>query len=411
MKTPRSVAIIGGGPAGSSLATHLVRAGIRVALFRAPKRPELLIGESLIPEVITHLRELGVEQEIASFSTYKPGATFYLSKTDKVQFDFSFGAGEAPGYAYNTPRDQFDQAILCNAEKCGATVFPFNAEVEFEPSTRVAGLSDKTMAEAGGWFESQPDFIIDATGRTRMFSRMLNIPYREGKRKDAALFAHLKDVDVPYAGHIHVNRLQRGWSWRIPLPGRTSVGIVAPHEWVDSFGESTTEQYDSILQNEPAVQPFIHGPRVTRVMKYSNYQLISDEMFGPNWALVGDAAGFIDPVFSSGLLLSFSGAKLLAKTLVEGSELGAYERFYRRHLRGWQRVVDLFYDGRFFGLVRVGRAEKDSLVHGAAIQNLTLHLTRILTGVAPSHPETQRILHTTVRRYFRGENEYRLRIL
>lgn len=408
---PRSVAVIGGGPAGSSVATHLVRAGIRVALFKAAKRPELLIGESLIPAVITHLRELGVEDEIASFSTFKPGATFYLSRTDKVQFDFSFGAAEAPGYAYNSPRDKFDQTILDNAERCGVKVFPFNAEVEIDRETRAVKLSDKTMAEAGGWFESQPDFIIDASGRSRMFARLFDIPFQEGKRKDAAIFAHLENVDVPYAGHIHVNRLQRGWCWRIPLPGRTSVGIVAPHEWVNTFGEGTTEQYDAILGSEPTIRPFINGPRITKVMKYSNYQLISDEMYGPNWAMVGDAAGFIDPVFSSGLLLSFSGAKLLAQTLAENGDLSAYERFYRRHLRGWQRVVDLFYDGRFFGLVRVGRAEKDSPIHGESIRDLTLHLTRILTGVAPSHPETQRVLNRTVRRYFQEDNEYRLRIL
>jgi len=411
MLPPRSVAIIGGGPAGAALGTHLVRAGCRVAIFRAPQRPKMLIGESLIPAVVTCLRELGVEEQIKSFSTYKPGATFYFSAVDEIQFDFGFGAADAPSYAYNTPRDLFDKAILDNAEREGVTVFPFMAEVEFDPVSQGARLSDASMARAQGFFESQPDFVVDATGRSRMFSKALNIPFREGKRKDAAMFAHIDNVHVPHAGHIHLNRLGRGWSWRIPLPGRTSVGMVAPKEWVETFGSNTTDQYDAILRTSSVMKEFIQGARITEVTKYSNYQLISEQMYGPNWALVGDAAGFIDPIFSSGLLLSFTSAKSLSEVLLGAGDLEFYQRRHKRHLRAWQRMVDIFYDGRFLGLVRIGRHPEYVQQYGPAVEGLGLHLTRILTGVAPFHPDTQRIVTRSVRKWLPAKSEYRLRIL
>src|SRR5437899_589068 len=118
----RSVAILGGGPVASTLATLLARAGVRVGILHRPRRAPLLVGESLVPAIIPMLRMLGVEEEVRGFSTFKPGATFNIS--EKVNFSFPFDQvrGPLPPYAYNVPRDRFDDALLQAAKQAGTTV-------------------------------------------------------------------------------------------------------------------------------------------------------------------------------------------------------------------------------------------------------------------------------------------------
>src|SRR5688572_25963170 len=104
----RSVAVLGGGPVGASLATYLARAGVRVVLFHKAKRPQLIVGESLVPAIAPFLRRLGVEPQIKAFSTFKPGATFVLTTESDISFRFDQALGAEVNYSYNTPRDLFD---------------------------------------------------------------------------------------------------------------------------------------------------------------------------------------------------------------------------------------------------------------------------------------------------------------
>src|SRR5882672_6538918 len=125
-----AVAILGGGPVASTLATLLARQGVSVAIFYKPKRAPLLVGESLVPAIIPMLRLLGVEDEIRNFSMLKPGATFNIGETVNFHFSFSQLTGSMPRYAYNVPRDKFDETLLKAARKAGAKVFDTGAAVE-----------------------------------------------------------------------------------------------------------------------------------------------------------------------------------------------------------------------------------------------------------------------------------------
>src|SRR5450432_1702315 len=111
----KTVAILGAGPAASTLATLLARKKIRVAIFHLPKRAPLIVGESLVPAIIPMLQALGVEEKVKSFSTFKPGATFNIRETDNFSFFFDKLIGKTATYAYNVPRDKFDDALLENA--------------------------------------------------------------------------------------------------------------------------------------------------------------------------------------------------------------------------------------------------------------------------------------------------------
>jgi flavin-dependent dehydrogenase len=353
----KSVAILGGGPAASTLAVLLAREQIRAAIFYLPKRAPLIVGESLVPAVIPILRRLGVEDEVRGYGLYKPGATINLSDTVNFSFVFANIRGPLPTYAYNVPRDKFDDTLLNAARKAGVKIVETLANVEKIPGTDKIKLTDETLAASENYFSGQPDLIVDATGRVRLLPKLLGIGAREGGRKDAALFAHVDSTHLDFAGHVHTTRMDHGWSWRIPLQGRVSVGMVIGSEHLPKFGATKEERYDNLLKQDSVLMKVTKGAkRITPVMEYTNYQLVSERMFGENWALVGDTAGFIDPVFSSGLFLGMEGATLLAGAITKGSA-GAFRKYQEEcshHLKCWHEIAEYFYDGRLFNSVAVG---------------------------------------------------------
>ena len=353
----KSVAILGGGPAASTLAVLLAREQIRVAIFYLPKRAPLIVGESLVPAVIPILRRLGVEDEVRGYGLYKPGATINLSDTVNFSFVFANIRGPLPTYAYNVPRDKFDDTLLNAARKAGVKIVEAPANAEKIPGTDKIKLTDETLAASENYFSGQPDLIVDATGRVRLLPKLLGISAREGGRKDTALHAHVDSTHLDYAGHVHTTRLDHGWSWRILLQGRVSVGMVIGSEHLPKFGATKEERYDNLLKQDSVLMKVTKGAkRITPVMEYTNYQLVSERMFGENWALVGDTAGFIDPVFSSGLFLGMEGATLLASAITKGSD-GAFKKYQEEcshHLKCWHEIAEYFYDGRLFNSVAVG---------------------------------------------------------
>ena len=379
----RSVAVIGGGPVGSALATYLVRAGRRVVMFQRGKRPPILVGESLVPAIIPFLRKLGVEEEVKGYSTYKPGATFTFTPEMRRSFCFAEVRGCQTTYAYNVPRADFDATLQRRAVESGVRLALCGAELEKDRAPDRVRLSEATLAAAG--LDAQPDFIVDASGRTRLLARFLGIRSVAGPRRDTALHAHMEGVPLFIEGNIHSDRIERGWSWRIPLPGRTSVGLVVPSDHLERFGSSAEEQYDTLLRSDPVTSVWASGARrITPVVKYNNYQLRSTRGVGPNWATVGDAFGFVDPVFSSGLLIGMQGAEALANAILEGTPqaLARYERTTLRTLRIWQRVVEYYYDGRLFTLFQVGEYVRQTLLGKLTNRHMESHLPRIFTGEA-----------------------------
>jgi flavin-dependent dehydrogenase len=377
-----TVAVVGGGPSGAALAAFLARAGVRVALFALPKRPPLVIGESLVPAVIPFLRELGVEDEIAGFSTFKPGATFTLREHGPMTFRFR-ELKLVTRYAYNSPRDKFDDALLGAAEAAGARVFRTAAKlVRTGAGDRVA-LADECLAATGGFLDRQPDWIVDASGRARVLARALEIPAVAGPRNDVALFAHVHGMPVVDEGHTHSDLLEYGWAWRIPLPGRVSLGFVVDRDVMRRFGSSNEEQYDAFLARDRVLQSFsTTAKRVTPVLSYNNYQLVTTRGVGPGWAMVGDAFGFIDPVFSSGMLVGLDGAKRLAAAILARDEraMRRYDATVQRHLRAWHTVVDRFYDGRMLTLFQVGCEKRHTLIGRLYDMHLSRHLPQVFTG-------------------------------
>lgn len=399
----KSVAILGGGPAGSTLAILLAKKGFKVGVYHTGKRPPLIVGESLLPAVIPMLRELGVEEEIKSFSKFKPGATVTLSPGENITSFFSKAQGQLPDYAYNTPRDKFDQAILDKATEHGVSIFPVTGRIEPGPDDTFQ-LTAETLEAANGFFDDGVDWVIDATGRARMLARASNMKNEEGNRKDWALFAHWDKVKLVDPGNIHVDYLEKGWNWRIPLPDRVSMGIVINPKHLKEFGSTAEEQYDNFVAQENQLCDFtMGGKRITPVVKFNNWQNINERFFGKNWICVGDSAGFIDPVFSTGLYLSMKSSFRIAEVLANGgkaADLQSYENDWKTEVKIWQRVIESWYNGRLFTLYRVGITQKENMIGRVIAPHVEKHLSRVFTGDAVNGTGYSWAVHRFLTKYF-----------
>ncbi len=352
------IAIIGGGPSGSVCATLLTQRGHEVAVFDEGGRPEHIAGESLVPGLIPLFRRMGIEDQVAAIGVRKPGVTFFPAPGKEYAFSFSSLPRQFPPYAYNVPRPAFDRILEARAARAGALMIPQRAELIAHGEK--LQLSAETLASAGIWNGCQPDFIIDASGRRRLAARLLNIKADVGPRRDVSHFAHYEgfDPETP-SGQVRINRLADGWSWRIPLQSKMSFGIVMDQKAAASLGKTPAERLEAAMRNDPLLSLETRGAkRVSEAETYANYQLVSTQGVGENWASVGDAFGFVDPMLSPGMMLALQSAELLDKNLAShplGAALEAYSTEMKGILSAWRDLIDYFYDGRIFELHDRGR--------------------------------------------------------
>lgn len=395
----QTVAIIGGGPVASTLATQLIRQGIKVSIFYVPKPNPLIVGESLVPAIIPILRDLGLEDEVKEIGKLKPGACFNVGPDVSFAFCFTSLRNHVPNYAYQVPRDKFDAILLQGARRAGANIFEIQAVLEKVEGTDRVRLSQATLDATQGVLSGQPDLIVDATGRLRLIPKLLGIGAQTGKRQDTALFAHVDQTKIDHEGYTHTTRIESGWSWRIPLPDRMSLGIVMPAGNVSKYGSSKEEQYDNILKQDKVMREFAStSKRLTPVVQHNNYSLVSDRMHGDGWVLVGDTAGFIDPVFSSGLFLGMNGANNLADAIQQGTPeaIREYADHYREHLQTWLRIVSYYYEGHLFACFKTGQQYLNTAFGRMIYPHMDTHMGRIFAGTAALVPYSRWLLHSSM---------------
>ena len=349
----RTVGIIGSGPAGATLASLLTMKGLEVTLFDDGRRPDLIVGESLIPAIVPVLRKLGLEERAAAICQHKPGVSFTFNPDERVDFTFQSLAGSPmPTYAYNAPRPAFDRLLDERADELGVKRAKVRAKIERVDRNGLR-LAEETLSQAP-WFRGrQPDLLVDASGRGRLFARTLEVPAEVGPRKDVAYFAHYEGfIENEPRGQVVIGRLARGWCWRIPLPGRLSVGVVMNKDDAAQFGATPEERLEGVIHHDPLLAAAGRDRRrVTEVATYTNYQLISRQGHGPGWVMTGDALGFVDPMLSPGMWLALRSAELLAERL---DNLPAYTREMRKLIKAWMGFIQYFYDGRMFAMYKTG---------------------------------------------------------
>lgn len=352
------IAVIGSGPSGNVAATLLCQKGHDVAVFDDGKRPALIVGESLVPGVVPLFRRLGIEDQVAACGVKKPGVTFFPAFGKKYEFSFSSLPRQFPAYAYNVARPAFDQIIEDCASASGVKRVFHQAKLVADGDR--LELGSETLAASGLWNGNQPDFVIDASGRRRIVARLLHIQANIGPRRDVSHFAHYVgfDPEMP-SGQVRINRLEKGWAWRIPLQGRMSFGIVIDQKSAAELGETAEERLEAVMKNDPQLSAETAGAkRISETQTYANYQLVSSRGVGENWAAIGDAFGFVDPMLSPGMMLALQSAQLLVEHIShepKNARLAVYATKMSENLESWRNLIDYFYDGRIFDLHDQGR--------------------------------------------------------
>jgi flavin-dependent dehydrogenase len=303
--------------------------------------------------VVPVLRKLGIEERAKAICKVKPGVTFTMDAKDEMEFCFESLAGiGAPTYAYNAPRPEFDKLFDDRADELGVRRVRTRAKIE-----RVGGegvrLAAETLEQAPWLDGKQPDLIVDASGRSRFFAKELEIPAEVGPRKDVAHFAHFEGFeDNKPQGQVIIGRLAEGWNWRIPLPGRMSVGVVINKDAMAKLGTTPEERLEAAIARDPRLSAAgKNRRRITGVFTYTNYQLVSSRGYGSNWVMAGDAFGFVDPMLSPGVYLALHSAELISENL---DDLKKYSDEMRHYIKAWMWLIKYFYDGRIFTMYQSG---------------------------------------------------------
>jgi flavin-dependent dehydrogenase len=314
------VLIIGAGPAGSTAAALLANRGYDVLVLEKQRFPRFSIGESLLASTAELLSEAGMlDAVMACGFQYKNGATFARGDLHS-EFNFAEKFSSGLPFTFQVPRAQFDQVLANEAARYGATI---RHEVEII-AIDVSGERPVVTARAGDEITTlRPRFVLDASGFGRTLPRLLDLDRPSDFPERAALFVHVKDNIVSgdfdrQKIRIGVHPMERDvWSWLIPFSdGHASLGIVASQEHHAKFTGTSEERLWQLIAEEAPLQKLLKDAHTVRpVGEIAGYASKVSRLHGAGFALLGNAAEFLDPVFSSGVTIALKSAQLAAGLL------------------------------------------------------------------------------------------------
>jgi flavin-dependent dehydrogenase len=361
------VIVIGGGPGGSTSSTLIAQKGYKVELFEREKFPRFHIGESLIPNTYFVLERLNMLPKLQGSHFIKKYSVQFVNQRGKLSEPFYFldNKPHPSSQTWQVRRSEFDHIMLNNAREHGVNVHEGVRvlEVLFE-GDRAVGVRIKT--EDGNEQEVRSKVVVDASGQSSMLMDRLGLRAWDPVLRKAALWTYwkgaLRDTGRDEGATIVIQcEGKKGWFWYIPLHDDiVSVGVVAAYDYL--FVDRPTKDLEAIYFEEvartPGVQPRIQNATrcdIFRAQKEYSYQ--ATRAAGNGWALVGDAYGFLDPLYSSGVLLALTSGSMAADTICEGLAKGDTSE---KQMRKWEapfalgmdrmrRLVCEFYDGFSFG--------------------------------------------------------------
>lgn len=361
--------VIGGGPGGSTAATLVAEEGHTVLLLERDKSPQFKIGESLMPATYWTFERLGVIEKLKDS---------HFPQKYSVQFYSSSGKASAPFYFYrNDPhessmtwqvlRSEFDQMLLENAQEKGTTVRRGVSvhEVLFD-GERAVGVRAK-LAD-GRMEDFSAKVIVDSTGQSALISRKLKINTIEPKLKKASIFTHfesgVRDAGIDEGATLILHTESKdSWFWYIPLPyDRVSVGVVGDLDYLlqnrrRSDGSLSHQAiFDEELAKCPALKPRIADAKQLFPVKVTkDFSYRANRIAGDGWVLVGDAFGFLDPVYSSGLFLALKSGEMAADAInkaleredLSAEQLGSFGTDFVAGMEAIRKLVYAFYTKDF----------------------------------------------------------------
>ena len=362
------VIVIGGGPSGSTAATLIAQRGYQVRLLEREHFPRFHIGESLIPQTYWVMKRLNMLNKMKSSEFIRKYSVQFVGASGRLSEPFYFldNNPHESSQTWQVKRSEFDQRMIENAAEHGVDVQHGVRvlEVLFE-GDRAVGV--RVQDEVGGEERiERADVIVDASGQSSLIQGKLGIREWDQELKKAAVWTYWEGAQRDIGrdeGATVVLQVQgkAGWFWYIPLHDNIiSVGVVADQSYL--FKNRESKEFEAIYQAEvekcPAVKQRISlGKRVAPYRAAKEYSYRSQRAAGNGWVLVGDAFGFLDPLYSSGVLLALKSGELAADAVCEGlakgdtsaTQLGSWEADYVRGMDRMRSLVCAYYKGFSFG--------------------------------------------------------------
>lgn len=346
------VLVIGGGPAGATVAPLLVEKGYKVLVLEKERYPRFHIGESLLPANLPLFERLGVADEVRAIGIEKHAAEFVSPQHDHVEaFSFAQAWNKDLAYAYQVPRADFDRILLNNARRKGADVVEGcrvrSVELDAEAPVQVRATHDDGREQV--W---QARFLVDASGRDTFLANRFQIKQRNRRHTSAAVYGHFAGAcrhPGQAAGNISIYWFDHGWFWFIPMVSDvTSVGMVTWPYYMKARGGRSLEQFlrDSIALCPALAERLQDAELVHAVEATGNFSYVAERNHGRNYLMLGDAYAFIDPVFSSGVWLAMNSGVMAADTidtcLRTPARAGAALRSFDRRMKHGPKIFSWF---------------------------------------------------------------------
>jgi len=334
------VLIIGAGPSGSVAAAYLHNKGFNIKVVEKSVFPRFVIGESLLPRCMDHFEEVGLLDclKAANFEV-KSGARF-LRDDVVCNFDFSKKHTDGWDWTWQVPRADFDNLLAKDLLKKGVDI-TFGHEVVEVKFDENGNSITKVKDEAENNYQIYAKFIVDSSGFGRVLPRLLDLEKPSNIPEHSSIFGHVKDINRPKGEEgtlITFDVLDMDtWFWVIPFSnGTTSIGFVGKNEFIDSFEGTTSERLINMLQESKYYyQRFKDAPLLFEPKSIRNYSKAVKQFYGKGYALTGNSAEFLDPVFSSGVTFAtesaLKAAKLISKEL--NGETVNWEEDYTNYIK------------------------------------------------------------------------------
>ena len=408
------IIVIGGGPAGSTVATLVAEQGHRVLLLEREAEPKFKIGESLIPATYWTFKRLGMLEKLRKSHFPQKYSVQFYSRTGKASSPFYFFQTNPHESAvtWQVLRSEFDEMLLDNAKEKGVEVQRGIRvrEVLFEGDTATGVV----VQGVNGIRETRNATVIaDSTGQRSLIGRQLNLNTVEPNLKMASLFTHYegghRDEGIDEGATLILHTEEKdSWFWSIPLPyNRTSIGVVGELDYLlqnrrDANGRLDTQQiFTEELERCPALKGRLEGAKqLFPIQTTKDFSYRASRIAGNHWVLVGDAFGFLDPVYSTGLFLALKSGEMAADAILEAFEkddcseaqLGSFGPMFVDGMEAFRKLVYAFYTkefsfARFLSQYPEHQGGIVDILSGDVFRKDVTHIFPAMAAMCPLPPE------------------------